>query len=448
MVFTPLTASLDAQTETVEQFANAVENSEALPENLGEMATVEVGQTPAEVIYEENKLELLHYESMTEEQHDVPVLVVWSLINRPYILDLQPDRSVIRRLLEAGHDVYMIDWNEPSRFDQTLGISDYVNRYIDNCVDAVLAESGAASVNLVGYCLGGALTAMYTALNGEKVATLSQIAGTLCFQGEGGILELWAGADHYSPESMVGVDGNVSSQQLADMFALMDPVANNVTTYVRLWDNIDDEQFVRNFARMERWLDEGIDVTGRFYVEFIRNIYQENRLYRNEFELEGEHVDVADIDVPVLQIVGEYDDLVPREASVPFNDAVGNEETAVIEFPTGHIGISVSSSAHDDYWPRVATWIEEHSHGDETEHSENDDADDSACDETEHSENDDADDSAGVETVSGIGPTYAERLGAENIETTADLRESDPEMLAEITDASVSRTEEWIDHVR
>jgi len=73
------------------------------------MERVDVGQTPSEAVYEENKLELLHYEPLTDDQHDTPLLVVWSLINRPYILDLQPGRSVVRRLLEAGHDVYMID---------------------------------------------------------------------------------------------------------------------------------------------------------------------------------------------------------------------------------------------------------------------------------------------------------------------------------------------------
>jgi len=361
MVFNPLAASLDASSATLEELTEATRKGQVLPERLGEMATVDVGQTPAEVVYEENKLELLHYGARTEAQHDVPMLVVWSLINRPYILDLQPDRSVVRRLLEGGHDVYMIRWNEPSRLDQHLGMADYVDRYIANCVDAVREDSGTEAVNLVGYCIGGALTAMYAARNPEKANTLGQIAGTLCFEGEGGVLELWGNDAYFDPESIVAVGGNVPADLLAEMFELMDPVQNKVTKYVSLYERLEDEAFVANFARMERWLDEGVDVAGRTYVEFMESVYQDNRLVRNELELDGEAVDVGNIDMPVLQIVGEYDDLVPAAASIPFNDAVGSDETDVIEFPTGHIGISVSSSAHEEYWPRVAAWFAEHS---------------------------------------------------------------------------------------
>ncbi|PSQ58396.1 MAG: class III poly(R)-hydroxyalkanoic acid synthase subunit PhaC [Halobacteriales archaeon SW_9_67_25] len=361
MVFNPLAASLDAGTAALEALTDATRKGQVLPERLGEMATVDVGQTPAEVVYEENKLELLHYEPRTAEQYDTPMLVVWSLINRPYILDLQPDRSVVRRLLEGGHDIYMIRWNEPSRLDQHLGMADYVDRYIANCVDAVRERSGAEAVNLVGYCIGGALTAMYAARNPEKVNTLGQIAGTLCFEGDGGVLELWGADAYFDPESVVDVSGNVPADLLAGMFEMMDPVRNTVSKYVTLYERLDDADFVANFARMERWLDEGVGVAGTTYVEFMETVYQDDRLRRNELELDGRPVDVGNIDMPVLQIVGEYDDLVPPEASVPFNHVVGSDETEIIEFPTGHIGISVSSSAHEAYWPRVAEWFAQYS---------------------------------------------------------------------------------------
>jgi len=326
-----------------------------LPERLAQMESVEVGETPSEVVHEENKLELLHYEPLADGQHATPLLVVWSLINRPYILDLQPGRSVVRRLLEDGHDVYMIDWNEPSRLDQHPGMHDYVARYIDNCVDAVRDRAGRASINVVGYCVGGALTAMYAARYPEKVDALGQIAGTLHFDDTGGVPETWGEETHFDPESMVAPGGNVPAEALAGMFEMLDPVANTVGKYVRLWENLEDEAFVETFARMERWLDEGIDLSGSVYVELIE------RLYRNELELDGEPVDLAAVDMPVLQVVGEHDNLVPPEASLPFNDAVGSDETDVIEFPTGHIGISVSSRSHEEYWPQVAEWFAEKS---------------------------------------------------------------------------------------
>jgi polyhydroxyalkanoate synthase len=431
MVYDPLRAALDAGTHGVEALVEATQNARIASERAARMANVEVGTTASEVVYEENKLQLLHYEPRTEAQHDTPLLVVWSLINRPYILDLQPDRSVVRQFLEAGHDVYMIDWNEPSRLDQHLGIDDYVTRYVDNCVDVVRERSGAEAINVLGYCIGGALTAMHAALYPEKVNALGQIAGTLCFDGEGGVLELWGNDAYFDPESVIDVTGNVPAELLADMFAMMDPVENHLTKYVTLYENLDDEDFVEMFARMERWLDEGIDVAGRTYLEFMERIYQHNELYRNDLELDGRHVDVGNIDMPVLQVVGEYDDLVPPEASKPFNDVVGSDETEVIEFPTGHIGISVSGSSHGEYWPRVAEWFAERSERDAP-------GIDAGVPADRGSE-------ADVETLDGIGPTYADRLGDAGIETVADVAEHDAATLADLAGVGVARAEGWLE---
>jgi len=303
------------QRQAWEATADLAEKTKVVPERTETVENIDVGQTPSEVVYEENKLELLHYEPMTEEQHGVPILIVYALINKPYILDLQPDRSVVQTLLEAGFDVYLIDWGEPSKLDRSLSIDDYVNRYIDNCVDVVRERSGRDSINILGYCMGGTKSAMYASLYPEKVENLALMAAGLCFDGDGGVLELWGGEDYYDPERVTDTFGNVPAEFLDIGFALMDPVANNVTKYVRFYDNMDDEDFVENFARMERWLDEGIDMAGVAYEEFIRDIYQENKLYENELELGGEHVDITNIDMPVLQIVAEYDHLIPPEAS-------------------------------------------------------------------------------------------------------------------------------------
>ncbi|MXV62434.1 class III poly(R)-hydroxyalkanoic acid synthase subunit PhaC [Natronorubrum sp. JWXQ-INN-674] len=363
----PFTTVLDMQRQAWEATADLAEKSNVAPERTETIENIEVGQTPSEVVYEENKLKLLHYEPMTEEQHDVPILVTYALINKPYILDLQPDRSVVQTLLEAGFDVYLIDWGEPSKLDRTLSLDDYVNRYIDNCVDVVRERSGQDSINILGYCMGGTKSAMYASLYPEKVENLALMAAGLCFAGDGGVLELWGSENYYDPETVTETFDNVPAEFLDVGFALMDPVANNVTKYVRFYDNMEDEDFVENFARMERWLDEGIDVAGTVYEEFIRDIYQENKLYENELHLNGEHVDLTNIDMPVLQIVAEYDHLIPPEASKPFNDVISSNDTQIMEFATGHIGMSVSSRSHDELWPDVCEWFESRSNGTDVE---------------------------------------------------------------------------------
>ncbi len=457
--FNPFAMSLDAQRQSFEAAADAIEKTELSPEQLGQMASVEVGQTPSDVVYTENKLELLHYEPQTDEQHDVPILIIYALINKPFILDLQPDRSVVRRLLEAGFDVYMIDWNEPSRLDQHLTLDDYVNRYIDNCVDEVCERSGQDSINVLGYCMGGTMSAMYAALHPENVRNLGLMAAGLCFDDTGGVLELWGDDEYFSPEDLTETYGNAPAEMLDVGFALMDPVSNYVSKYVRLYDNLENDDFIENFGRMERWLSEGIDVAGDTFAQFVTDIYQDNKLYNNELYLGDEHVDISNIDMPVLQITGEYDHLIPSETSKPFNEVIGSDDTDVIEYSTGHIGLSVSGSSHANVWPEVCEWFEERSQLDAAD-IEIDEASDevdeavdtqeptSTAEDTEESTGDETrDGSDDIESVEGIGPTYADRLREAGIETADDLAAADIETVADTADIPESRAEEWLEQV-
>lgn len=422
----PFTFPLDFQRRLAEQANDAMRSAMELPEQSGRMASVEVGQTPSEVIYRENKLELIRYEPLVDEdkRQDVPILIVYALINQPYILDLQPNRSVVRRLLEAGFDVYMIDWGEPSMLDTSLSLADYVNRYTDNCVDAVRADAGVDQINLLGYCMGGTMSVMYTALHQEKVRNLGLMAAGLCFDGDGGVLETWGDEQYYDPSTLAETFGNVPAEFLDVGFALMDPVNNYVSKYIRLYENLDDNDFVENFARMERWLSDGIDVAGKAYEEFLTEIYQDNSLYRNEFYLDGEHVDITTIEVPVLQVIGRYDHLIPPGASKPFNDVVGSTDTTTIEFDVGHIGLSVSSSSHDQLWPEVADWYAVRSASSKATNGEP------------------------VQTIEGIGETYASRLESGGIMDLSGLAAADADTIATLAEVSEQRAQNWIDQAK
>jgi polyhydroxyalkanoate synthase len=459
----PFALALNTQRELLNMTTEAFEKADVAEEQLERVEEVDVGQTPSEVVYEENKLELLHYESLTDEQHGTPILIVYALINKPFILDLQPDRSVVRRLLEAGHDVYMIDWNEPSRLDQFLTLDDYVNRYMDNCVDVVRERSGQDAINVLGYCMGGTMSAMYAALHPEKVRALGLMAAGLYFENTGGTLEMWGDEAYYDPDKVRETFGNMPAEMLDVGFALMDPVSNFVSKYVRFYDNIENDDFVENFARMERWLDEGIDVAGEAYVQFLEDIYQGNKLYRNELELDDKHVDVTNIDMPMLLIMGEYDHLIPCGASEPFADVVGSEDVTQIKYPTGHIGLSVSGSSHKDVWPQVAEWYFEKSPEEadddvetavneaveveiENDGSEQPPLEDDANDDIEAAVADAvAEEDGGIEAVDGIGPTYAERLRAAGIDSLAALAAAESEAVAEAAEVGVSRAQDWID---
>jgi len=455
----PFTAAVDTQQRSIEATTDYLQKLPKLAEQVDRVADIEVGLTPNEVVYEENKLELLHYTPEMagiepETRQDVPILIVYALINKPYILDLQPDRSVIRRLLEGGFDVYLIDWGEPSRLDAHLTIEDYVRRYTDNCVDVVAERSGQESINLLGYCMGGTMSVMYAALFPEKVRNLGLMAAGLCFDGTGGVLELWGEEEYYDAEQVADAFGNIPADFLDIGFALMDPVSNYVSKYLRLYENVDDDAFVENFARMERWLDEGIDVAGETYAEFIEDIYQDNKLARNEFYLGDTHVDLAEIEMPIVQVIGHYDHLIPPESSTRFNDLVPGDVTT-FEARSGHIGLSVSSKSHDELWPNVAAWFAErsqpevdeeaeHETGEEAEHDteESTEPTDGEVHETEHPEADPEPEEVESEDADSIEPESDEHHTAEEAAEAVDTEPGDEaaEMETEELDEAVEET--------
>jgi polyhydroxyalkanoate synthase len=354
----PATAPLDAGDHALRAAAEAIERAGATPEQLARLLSAESGHTEGETVYTENKLALRRHEP-AKRRHETPVFVVYALVNRPTILDLQPDRSVVRRLLEAGFVVYLIDWGEPTRLDQSLTMADYVGRYTDNCVAAACADAGVEDLHVLGYCMGGTMSVLYAATHPHRVRTLTLLTTPVAFDGTGGILELWA--SQLDPETVVETLGNVPAELLAVTFAMMDPVENFLGKYVRLSEDIEDDAFVENFARMERWVWDGVDVAGAAYREFVGDLYRENRLIEGTYHLGDRPVDLAAVDLPLQQVLGEYDHIVPPESSRPLNDAVASEDERVVEFPVGHVGVSVSSRAHEKLWPDVCDWLAERS---------------------------------------------------------------------------------------
>ncbi|UCF08742.1 MAG: class III poly(R)-hydroxyalkanoic acid synthase subunit PhaC [Thermoplasmata archaeon] len=318
---------------------------------------IKVGTTPHEVVYQDGKMRLLHYLPLTQKQHPVPLLVVYALINKPYILDLQPDRSVIRRLLSEGFDVYLIDWGSPTPGDRYLTLDDYVNWYIDDVVDFIRTRHDLDTISVLGYCMGGTLAVMYVALHPEKVRNFVLMAAPLDFEADQGLLKQWSNKDYFHPDKLVDTVGNVPGEFLNFGFLLLDPVNNLYTKYLKFIEKVDNEDFVKMFFRMEKWINDGIPLAGEAYREFIKKCYQENLLVKSKLTINGHRVNLKNIKMPLLSLVAQYDHLVPPESSMSFNDLVPSSDKYMIMFPTGHIGLSVSSASHAKLWPQVAGWL-------------------------------------------------------------------------------------------
>lgn len=325
-----------------------------------------VGTTPSETIYTEDKMRLIHYLPTVETPHPVPVLIVYALVNRYYILDLQPDKSVIKKLLEEGFDVYLIDWGYPKGADRYLTLDDYVNGYINNAVDKVRERSGLDKITLFGVCQGGTFSVMYAALHPEKVKNLVTLVAPVDFDTDKGLLHVWAKS--LDADKIVDYYGIVPGDFLNIGFLLTDPFRTMIDKYVGLFERLEcepgdkacdlrNEETLKNFLRMEKWIFDSPDQAGETYRQFIKDCYQENLLIKNEMVIGGRRIDLKNITMPLLNVMAEFDHLVPNDASIPLGDAVSSKDKATLVFPTGHIGIFVGSKSQKEVCPRIAAWL-------------------------------------------------------------------------------------------
>lgn len=320
---------------------------------------VDVGTTPADVVFEYNKMKLLRYKPLTPKMYAPPLLLVYANINKPYILDIQPDRSVVRRFLEAGIEVYLIDWGDATDADMYLSIEDYTDYYIRYAVDHICRETGEKRISLMGYCIGGFLTTIFAALYPERVRNLIIMSAPINFDTDKGALHVWT--KYFDPKKVVRAFSNCPAWFLNGGFLLLNPVENAHLKYLKLSENIEDEEYVKNFLRMEKWLHEGVEVPGKFYEEYITQGYQQNLLIKNELVVGGRRVTLKNIKMPLLILVGTNDNLTPPDATIPLAKAVTSKDKTVLENVSGHIGVSVGSRAHKQLWPQVVRWLQERS---------------------------------------------------------------------------------------
>lgn len=316
-----------------------------------------IAQTPYDVVYEEDRVKLKYYRPATEVNYKRPLLVVYALINRETMLDLQPGRSVVENFSNAGIELYMVDWGYPSRKDKFLTIDDHVNGYMDNIVDFIREKHGVDQINLMGICMGGTFSVIYSALHPEKIKNLVTTVTPTNFDTDQGLLHVWMRA--LDADRMVDTFGNMPGDFLNFGFLLLNPARLMIDKYVGFMENMDNKSFVENFVRMEKWIFDSPDVPGETFRQFLKDCYQKNLLIQSKMEVGGQRVALKNITMPLLNFYGKYDHLVPPEACEQLTRKVGSSDTQDICLDTGHIGIYVSSKCQREFAPKIAQWLKE-----------------------------------------------------------------------------------------
>lgn len=332
-----------------------------LPQLYRKAQRVKKGATPSEVVYEEDRLKLLHYISPEPPRYKTPLVFVFALVNRPYILDLKPGRSVVEHFVKRGFDTYLIDWGVPTYADRYLTIDDHVNGYLRNVVDFVRERVDAPKVSLLGYCMGGTMSTILTALHQKRVKNLMLLAAGIDFATREGLLNLWTSPEYFDVDKFIDLFGNCPAEFMQSSFLLLKPVQNLIEKPINFFERADDPEAMDDFLTMETWLNDNIPVAGEVYREFVKYLYQQNLLVQNKMPVGKHVVDLRKITCPLLNIMARNDDLVPCAQSAPLNDLVSSTDRKSVIIPAGHIGLAIGGKAQKEVWPQACDWLAERS---------------------------------------------------------------------------------------
>ena len=349
---------LQWQTACTNEMLNNAQRARLLPSLLERARNVRKGVSPSEVIYEIDRVKVLHYLSDQKPRYRTPLVFVYALVNRPYILDLKPGRSVVANFVAAGFDTYLIDWGIPSDADRHLTLDDYINGYMINVLEHLRERTGVQQANILGYCMGGTMSAMFTALHPKRVKNLILLAAPIDFSTKDGLLNIWTRKENFDVDKFVEVFGNCPAEFLQACFLMLRPVQNLIQKPIDFYEHMHEDKYLDDFLITETWLQDNIPVPGEVYREFVKYLYQQNLLASGRLPVGKHTVKLENITCPVLNLMAGQDDLVPCGQSSPFNDLVRSKDRrSLLMNGSGHIGLAIGGRAQRELWPQVCDWL-------------------------------------------------------------------------------------------
>ena len=344
-------------TSLFEEYSNATNKLMKAYETLENLEEVDIAESPKTLVYSEDKLRLYHYNRDTKAKVKTPVLIVYALVNTYKMLDLQSDRSYIKNLLNLGLDIYLIDWGNVSKADKYLSLDDYVNGYINNCVDVILKKNNIKKLNILSICQGGTFSIIYSALHPSKVKNLVTHVTPVDFSGNDGLLFRWS-KDMDFDKLVDDFDGIIPGEFLNAGFDMLKPMMK-VNKAQGLMNMMGDKSKVENYMRMEKWINESPNQAGECFRQFMKDLYQQNKLVKGELEVGGKSVILKNLVAPLMNIYASEDHLVPPSATIPLNDLVGSKDKELYKFQGGHIGVFTGGRSQKELAPAVAKWLAE-----------------------------------------------------------------------------------------
>ncbi|TAL01863.1 MAG: alpha/beta fold hydrolase [Rhodospirillaceae bacterium] len=283
------------------------------------------------------------------------VLVVPSLINRSTVLDLAPDRSLLRTMAAEGLHTFLLDWGCPGETERSYTVEDYICRVLIPAVDEV-ARRTSMPVRVVGYCMGGTLAVASAVLAPTRVAALAAVAAPWDFHA--GTLTLRSVLTVMRPalEMLIGVCGEAPFDLIQALFANLDPTL--VGRKFRRFAALDpDSDEARRFVVLEDWLNDPVPLTAAVARECLFAWYADNTPARGLWRVAGTAIDPSRVVCPCLAMIPSRDRIVPPESAQALARSLPN--ATIRPVPLGHIGMMASSRAADVTYRPLIAWLKD-----------------------------------------------------------------------------------------
>lgn len=350
----------------MESSASFIEQCLTLQKRLGMFTRVvstktPIAQTPKTLIWALNKAKLYRYTPVVPVQgrHPVPLLLVFAIMNRPYILDLRPGHSFVEYMLSRGFDVYLLDWGSPGFEDRGMKLDDYAMEYLPRAIRKMKTVSGSNAFSMLGWCIGAILTTIYAAMRPEDgLRNLLLLTAPLDFANRNAVtFARWTDERYFDVEKLLAAFGNMPGEMVDYGARALKPVDNYILNYCKLWDNIADPGAVEAWQAMNTWVTDNIPMAGAAYRQLIVELYRKNALIQNQLRVKNELVDLSRISANLLTVIAEGDHITPPCQSETILGKVSSIDKETYRVPGGHIGIMAGSRAHKTTWPHIEQWL-------------------------------------------------------------------------------------------
>jgi len=321
---------------------------------LEKIGNVEVAVTPKELVWQCDKVKMFHYLRDTPAKCATPVLVSFAMLNRHDVLDLQPDRSLMKKLLEEGLDIYIMDWGYPTQADKYITMEDYIDVYMNGAVDFIRNKHKVSKIHKMGICQGGTFSMIYAALYPEKLKTLTTYVAPYDFSNTKCMLYKWT--KYIDVDAMVDSTGTIPGELVDSAFGMLKP-SMNISKYLGVLDSLEDKDKLLNFLRMEKWKSDLPAIPGEMYRKYIKDLFRDNKLVKNEFELGGRKVLLKNVVTPFLNVYATEDNIIPNDSTKKVMELISSKDKKEYAFPGGHIGVFVGGKSQKELAPAVAKWV-------------------------------------------------------------------------------------------